>query len=148
MNTLVIQGGQRFLNSLNCKWFFKNLWNNEFLRICSWNVFEFYFSSFIKTLLIFLKLIFLYRFQVLFYDAKTCNFVLVDICISWNLSLVIMRLSFFKKTFKSIVMIFSPSLMFLKIIDMFWNILEFLNFQCKNCWPPCHAKFHFNRCIW
>ena len=33
---------------LNCKWFLKNPWNNEFLRICSWNVLEFYFSSFIK----------------------------------------------------------------------------------------------------
>ena len=38
---------------LNCKWFLKNLWNNEFLRICFWNVLEFYFSSFIKTPLIF-----------------------------------------------------------------------------------------------
>ena len=34
---------------LNCNWFLKNPWNNEFLRICSWNVPEFYFSSFIKT---------------------------------------------------------------------------------------------------
>ena len=33
---------------LNCKWFLRNPWNNEFLRICSWNVLEFYFSSFIK----------------------------------------------------------------------------------------------------
>ena len=33
---------------LNCKWFLKNPWNNEFLRICSWNVPEFYISSFIK----------------------------------------------------------------------------------------------------
>ena len=33
---------------LNCKWFLKNPWNNEFLRICSWNVLEFYFSGFIK----------------------------------------------------------------------------------------------------
>ena len=33
---------------LSCKWFLKNSWNNEFLRICSWNVLEFYFSSFIK----------------------------------------------------------------------------------------------------
>ena len=40
---------------LNCKWFLKNPWNNEFLRICSWNVLEFYFSSFLKTLLIFFK---------------------------------------------------------------------------------------------
>ena len=33
---------------LNCKWFLKNSWNNEFFRICSWNVLEFYFSSFKK----------------------------------------------------------------------------------------------------
>ena len=33
---------------LNCKWFFKNNWNNEFLRIYSWDVLEFYFSSFTK----------------------------------------------------------------------------------------------------
>ena len=33
---------------LNFKWFFKNPWNNEFLRICSWSVLEFYLSSFIK----------------------------------------------------------------------------------------------------
>ena len=38
---------------LNCKWFLKNPWNNEFLRIFSWNILEFYFSSFLKTLLIF-----------------------------------------------------------------------------------------------
>ena len=40
-----------------------------------------------------------------------------------------MRLSFFKKTFKSIVIIFSTSLVFLKSIDMFlkcsWIVLEF-----------------------
>ena len=33
---------------LNCKWSLKNPWNNEFLRICSWSVLEFYLSSFIK----------------------------------------------------------------------------------------------------
>ena len=33
---------------LNCTWFLRNPWNNEFLRICSWNVLEFYISSFIK----------------------------------------------------------------------------------------------------
>ena len=33
---------------LDCKWFLKNPSNSEFLRICSWNVLEFYFSSFIK----------------------------------------------------------------------------------------------------
>ena len=33
---------------LNCKWLLKNPWNNDFLRIYSWNVLEFYFSSFIK----------------------------------------------------------------------------------------------------
>ena len=35
------------LNSL--KWFLKSPWNNESSSICSWNVLEFCFASFIKT---------------------------------------------------------------------------------------------------
>ena len=77
---------------LNCKRFLKNHWNNEFLRICSWNVLEFYFSSFIKnwsffSWFILLKLMPFYRFQTLFYDAKTfiilflLIFVFHEICL-------------------------------------------------------------------
>ena len=110
----------------------KNLWNNVFLRICSWNVLEFYSSSFIK------------NSAHLFHDSSFWNWCLyigssyyfmmlklLPCCSCWYLclSFVVMRLSFFKKTFNSIVIIFSTSLVFLKSIDMFlkccWIVLEF-----------------------
>ena len=120
---------------LSCKWFLKNPWNNDFLRICSWNVLEFYFSSFIK------------NSAHLFHDSSFWNWCLYigssyylmmlrlsEFCSCWYL--YFMRFVFgyyeiklFKATVKSIVMIFSMLLMFLKSIDMFlkcsWIVLEF-----------------------
>ena len=116
---------------LNCKWLLKNPWNNDFLRIYSWNVLEFYFSSFIK------------NSTHLFHDSSFWNWCLF-IGSSYyfmmlrlvNLFLLIFvyvfdyyEIKLFKKTFKSIVIIFSTSLVFLKSIDMFlkcsWIVLEF-----------------------
>ena len=54
------------------------------------------------------------------------------------LLLVIMRLSFFKKTFKSIVIVFLSLLVFLESINIFFkcSFELFLNFHFKNCWLP------------
>ena len=95
---------------------------------CSWV----FFSSFIKNSAhLFHGSSF---WNLCLYIGSSCYFMMLRLsqfCSCWYLylSLVIMRLSFFKKTFKSIVIIFSTSLVFLKNIDMFlkcsWIILEF-----------------------
>ena len=116
---------------LNCKWFLKNPWNKEFLRICSGNVLKFYFSSFIKKLypsfsgFIFLKLMSLYRFQILFYDAKTfvifflLIFVFHEIC-RW----LLWDLPFLKKPSDQLWWYFQRLLCSWKVLICSWMFLN------------------------
>ena len=122
--------------------------NNEFLRICSWNVLEFYFSSFIRNFYssfswsIFLKWMPLYRFQILFYNAKT--FALLSLLIFVFHEICLWYLAFLKKASSQLIWYFQRCLCSWKLLMCFWNVLElFLNFYCKNRWPPCSSTSLF-----
>ena len=95
---------------LKCSWFLLFKFHKNLCSSFSW--------------FIFLKLVPLCRF----YYFMMLRLSLFCSCWYLYLSLVIMRLTFLKTAFKSIVITFSMSLVFLKSIDMFlkcWIVLKF-----------------------
>ena len=138
------QGCQQFLNSLNCSWIVGGSWKileiivykDLFLKCSSILLFKFLkklHSSF--SWFIFLKLMPLYRFQLLFYDAKT--FVILFLLI-FIFVFSYYEIKLFKKNFQ--IDCFNVTC----ILEKYWFVLEmFLNcswiFISEVAGHPCSA---------
>ena len=114
---------------LNCTWFLKNPWNNEFLRICSWNVLEFYFSSFIK------------NSAHLFHDSSFWNWCLY---IGSSYYLMMLRLSEFCSCWY---------LYFMRFVFGYYEIKLFKKTLQINCYDIFNIayvfeKYMFLKCSW
>ena len=123
---------------LDCKWFLKSPWNNEFLyedlflkcsRILLYKFHKSLYSSF--SWFIFLKLMPLYRLQLLFDDAKTFRILFLLIFVFHEICLWLLWHSAFLKKPSNQLLYFQRRSCFWKILICSLNVLDlFLNLHC------------------
>ena len=147
MNYIYVQGrvGQQFLNSLNslnCYWIVSGSWKvleimsfyieDLFLKCSRILLYKFHkslYSSF--SWFIFLKLMPLYRFQLLFDDAKTSRILFLLIFVFHEICLWLLWHSAFLKKPSNQLLNFQRRSCFWKILICSLNVLDlFLDLHC------------------